>query len=108
MNGKILFKSQRSRASLGDRYPALFRHGWSPIDRTLKVLAEGVAELRRVARLYDELAAMTDPELHDIGINRADIPAVISGAYRRLPPPIPVLISSSRRDRSPSSNCCAR
>lgn len=90
----------------GHRYLAIFHRGWSGIDIILKALAEGVAEVRRVSRLYDELTAMSDPELHDIGINRADIPAVISETYRRLPPPIPVRISSNRRAKSPSPNRC--
>jgi uncharacterized protein YjiS (DUF1127 family) len=112
MNRTVLIKNRcgrtpvRPMATLGQRYPAILRRGWSVIDRTLKAFAEGVAESRRISRLYDELAAMSDPELHDIGINRADIPAVIAGTYRRLPPPIPIRISSSRRDRSPSPNRC--
>ncbi len=91
----------RFTPTTGHRYLAIFHRGWRGIDIILKGLAEGVAEIRRVSRLYDELTAMSDPELHDIGINRADIPAVISGTYRRIPPPIPVRISSNRRERSP-------
>ena len=45
------------------------------------VIGKRVAEARRMARAYDELAAMSDLELHDIGISRADIPAAVSGAY---------------------------
>ena len=63
------------------RFPAIFDHTWSAIRRTGKAFGEGVAEARRTARAYDELAAMSDPELHDIGISRADIPAVVSGTY---------------------------
>ena len=67
--------------TLGRRYPAIFDRTWSAIRRTGKAFGEGVAEARRTARAYDELAAMSDPELHDIGISRADIPAVVSGTY---------------------------
>ena len=63
------------------RFPAIFDRTWSAIRRTGKAFGEGVAEARRTARAYDELAAMSDPELHDIGISRADIPAVVSGTY---------------------------
>jgi uncharacterized protein YjiS (DUF1127 family) len=45
-------------------------------------VTETRAEARRMAQAYDELAAMSDPELRDIGINRSDILAVVSGAYR--------------------------
>ena len=67
--------------TLGRRYPAIFDRAWSAISRTGKAFGERVAEARRMARAYDELAAMSDPELHDIGISRADIPAVVSGTY---------------------------
>jgi len=67
--------------TLGRRYPGIFYRAWSAIKRTGKAFGERVAEARRMARAYDELAAMSDPELHDIGISRADIPAVVSGTY---------------------------
>jgi uncharacterized protein YjiS (DUF1127 family) len=35
------------------------------------------------ARVARELATYTDRELFDLGISRADIPAVINGTYRR-------------------------
>jgi uncharacterized protein YjiS (DUF1127 family) len=35
------------------------------------------------ARISRELATYTDRELFDLGITRADIPAVINGTYRR-------------------------
>ncbi len=49
-----------------------------------------------MARAHDELAAMSDPELQDIGINRADIPAVACGGYYRMPHSISDLASSGR------------
>jgi len=113
MNETVLINNRHGRAlgrsmpTLEHRYPAIFRRGWSAIDRILQAFTAGVAEARRMSRLYDELTTMSDPELHDIGINRADIPAVISGTCRRLPPPTPVrIISSNRRERSPSPNQC--
>jgi uncharacterized protein YjiS (DUF1127 family) len=88
----------------GHRHPAILRHAWRAISRTPKTFAEGVAEAaRRMARAYDELAAMSDPELRDSSINRSDIPAVVSGTYRRTPPPpISDPTSRGRRERSPS------
>jgi uncharacterized protein YjiS (DUF1127 family) len=63
-------------------HPAILTHVLQTISGTLKAFAESAAAARRAARAYDQLTAMTDPELHDIGIHRSDIPAVISGTYR--------------------------
>ena len=35
------------------------------------------------ARIARELLSYTDRELFDLGISRADIPAIINGTYRR-------------------------
>ncbi|MDT3684151.1 MAG: hypothetical protein RO009_03800 [Pseudorhodoplanes sp.] len=48
-----------------------------------KALAEGIAEARRMSQLYDELVGMTDRELAELGIGRADISAVIAGRYAK-------------------------
>ncbi len=74
--------------TLGRRYPAIFDHVWSAIRRTGKAFSDRIAQARRRARAYDQLAAMSDPELHDIGISRADIPAVVWGTYRSTRDPI--------------------
>jgi uncharacterized protein YjiS (DUF1127 family) len=109
MNSPVLVKNRPGRAlrrpmpANGHRHPAILRHAWRAISRTLKTFAEGVAEAaRRMARAYDELAAMSDPALRDSSINRSDIPAVVSGTYRRTPPPISDPTSRGRRERSPS------
>jgi uncharacterized protein YjiS (DUF1127 family) len=57
----------------------ILRRAWRAISGTLNALAEGIAETRRMSRLYDELAAMRNSELHDIGIDRVDTQAVITG-----------------------------
>lgn len=112
MNGAILAKSRHGRSpgasvpAHGHRCRTVLSRGWTAIDRVLKALAEGVAEARRVARLYDELSAMSDPELQDMGISRGDILAVISGRYHRPRLAIPVRISSGRRERSLSPEPC--
>ncbi len=43
---------------------------------------KGLPKHAEMARAYDELATMSEPELRDIGINRGDIPAVISRTHR--------------------------
>lgn len=91
---------QRPMAANGHRHPTILRDAWRAISRTLKALAEGVAGARRMARAYDEFAAMSELELHDIGINRSDIPAVVSGTYPGTPPPISDFTSRVRRERS--------
>ncbi len=40
-------------------------------------------ERRRRARLARELAQLDDRDLTDLGIGRADFPAIIRGTYRR-------------------------
>jgi uncharacterized protein YjiS (DUF1127 family) len=70
-------------------HPAILTHVWQAIGGTLKALAEGAATARRAARVYEQLTAMSDPELHDIGIHRSDIPAVVSGTYLRRPWSLP-------------------
>jgi uncharacterized protein YjiS (DUF1127 family) len=73
----------------GHSRPAMLPHLWQAISNTFKAFTEGAAAARRASRTYDQLASMSDPELHDIGIHRSDIPAVVSGTYRwaRWPSP---------------------
>ncbi len=92
----------RPMPTLRHRFPAIFDRTWSAISRAKKAFDEGVAKTRRMARAYEELAAMSDPELHDIGISRADIPAVVSGTYRRTRHPIYDPASSGQRGRRQS------
>lgn len=81
--------TRRRMATSSHRHPGILRHVWHAITGTLKAVAEGAAEARRMARLYDQLSAMSDPELQDMGIYRGDIQAVVSGKYRwaRWPSP---------------------
>ena len=41
------------------------------------------AQRQERARIARELLTYTDRELFDLGISRADIPAIIDGTYRR-------------------------
>jgi len=51
---------------------------------TLKARFLAWRERRRErARIARELLSYTDRELFDLGISRADIPAIINGTYRR-------------------------
>ncbi len=110
MSGTVVVKNpqgwppRRPASITAHRDPAIFRRVSGTIKRTLQALAESIAAARRMARAYDELAAMSDPELGDMGIRRADIPAVVSGIYHRDARVIPLPASSGRRERSPSSN----
>lgn len=51
------------------------------IDRGLRKLTEAVVARYERQRAYDELMAFDDRTLADIGITRADIPAVVAGTY---------------------------
>jgi len=75
---------------------------WSAINRAFHTFAKGIAETRRLRRAYDELFAMSDPELHDIGINRTDIPAVLWGSYCGTPLTRPISLGAAGRKGSPS------
>jgi uncharacterized protein YjiS (DUF1127 family) len=83
MNSPVLVKDRSGRAFPqpmlinGHRHPSILRLALRTACRTLK----GVAEARRMVRAHNELAAMSDPELRDIGINRSDISAVVSGRH---------------------------
>jgi uncharacterized protein YjiS (DUF1127 family) len=46
--------------------------------------ADAVLGFGERARLRDELGRLTDRDLADIGLTRADIPAVIAGRIRRV------------------------
>ncbi len=61
---------------------------------------EAFADWRRRERAYDELMALDDHSLADIGIRRSEIRAICEGSY--TPDRAAALISSSRRGRFPS------
>lgn len=50
--------------------------------RALTAIAGRVAKARQARRRFEELNAMSDHELEDIGITRVDIPAIVAGIYR--------------------------
>ena len=45
----------------------------------------GFSEWRRRARAYDELMALDDRSLADIGIHRSQIPGIVAGAVQATP-----------------------
>jgi uncharacterized protein YjiS (DUF1127 family) len=49
----------------------------------MEALARRIKRQRRIYRDSLQLAAMSDPELQDIGISRSDVFSVIQGSYRR-------------------------
>lgn len=63
------------------------------VGRALKIFGERVAEARRMHQAYEELAAMSDRELKDIGITRNDIPAVVARTYHRARPAVSNVIT---------------
>jgi uncharacterized protein YjiS (DUF1127 family) len=50
--------------------------------RALRRLGHKVAAYRHNRRAYEELAAMTDHELEDIGLSRSEIDAAFAGTYK--------------------------
>jgi hypothetical protein len=53
-------------------------------------------------RGYQELVAMSDLDLEDLGISRTDIDAIFAGKYDRAGPNLPNLIVPDRRDEARS------
>jgi uncharacterized protein YjiS (DUF1127 family) len=97
--------SRGNIAALERRYPAIVDRAWSAVRHAGKAFYKAIADTRRMARAYRELSTMSDLELRDIGISRADIPVVVSGTYRRTRRPVSNPTSSGRQRRPPSSEC---
>lgn len=96
MNKAFIAEARSDRSS---RKPAMrFRHVGilAFVDRALKIFGERVAEARRMRQAYEELAAMSDRELKDIGITRNDIPAVVARTYHRARPAVSNVITLDR------------
>lgn len=60
---------------------------WAQLSHAVAARRERFAEWRQVrarrARVARELHSYTDRELFDLGIQRADFPAILAGTYRR-------------------------
>jgi uncharacterized protein YjiS (DUF1127 family) len=77
--------------------------------RALWRLGHKVAECRRQRRAYEELVAMSDHELEDIGVSRSEIDAIFAGKYQGAKPEISnviVLENCRYRERSISRRRC--
>jgi uncharacterized protein (DUF2249 family)/uncharacterized protein YjiS (DUF1127 family) len=94
---------KRGSTSNPHEVPGILRRASNAIARTLNAIAEGGSEANRRRRQYDELAAMSDIELQDIGMTRSDIGAVLTGTYRPQQPAASNVFSIDRRDRPHSS-----
>jgi uncharacterized protein YjiS (DUF1127 family) len=55
------------------------------VARAWRAVSARIAAAREAARVSRELGALSDRELADIGIMRADIPAIAAGIYQRKP-----------------------
>jgi uncharacterized protein YjiS (DUF1127 family) len=75
--------------------------------RALRKVANKMAECRRRRQSYQELAAMSDRELEDIGISRSDIDAIFAGQYERARPSNVVVFDRCRyRERAGLTKRC--
>jgi len=74
-----LFESARRQ----DRIEAASGELWRSVQNGLARFAAWRADRRQQSRLLRELSESTDRQLWDMGLSRADIPAVVRGAYRR-------------------------
>ncbi|ESR22778.1 RSP_7527 family protein [Lutibaculum baratangense] len=69
----------------------------------VSTIAQTFADARRMDATYRELSLMTDRELRDMGITRADIPAVVAGTYTR-PAVEPVAVAPVQTTRPVAEN----
>lgn len=108
MNFPILIKNRFSYGPCtlplanGQRRQSIAHSAWRALSRMMKACAEGIAEARRMSRAYNELTALSDSELQDIGISRSDIPSVVTGTYRNIPHFICDSVARDQREKSPS------
>lgn len=82
---------------------------FASVGRALRRLGHQVAECHRQRRAHEELAAMTDYELEDIGISRSEIDAIFAGKYQRAKPEtsnVVVLEHCRYRERLLSTRQC--
>lgn len=75
------------------------------IGRALRKFGSEIVEFHRMRRSFEELAAMNDCELEDIGINRTDISAVFAGTYQRQKSAPSNVIALNRCHKLRSSGC---
>lgn len=83
-NNPIVFELRPNGRSRKQENRRIHERVLTAIGRSLKAVGERVAEARRAQQVFDELNAMTDHELEDIGIMRSDIAAVVAGTYRGM------------------------
>jgi uncharacterized protein YjiS (DUF1127 family) len=77
--------------------------------RALRRLGHKLVEYHRQRRAHEELVAMTDYELEDIGISRSEIDAIFAGRYQRPKPEtsnVVVLEHCRYRERLLSTRQC--
>jgi uncharacterized protein YjiS (DUF1127 family) len=65
-----------------DQIEAATSDFWSSVQDGLARVAAWRVSRNRQSRLLRELSESTDRQLWDMGLSRADIPAVVRGAYR--------------------------
>lgn len=75
------------------------------IGRTAIAFGEGVAQAHQLYSDYEGLNAMSNRELAAMGISRGDIPAVVTGSYRREQPSKAGALNIGRRKRPLSPGC---
>lgn len=102
--GRRFLKGKQRQTNIGQ---AVIRTRGA-IGRWLSTFAEGIAEGRCLSRLYDELSGMSNGQLSDFGLNRTDIPAVVTGTYRKSQHSDSDSTLSSRRERSPSPGAASQ
>lgn len=71
------------------------------IANTVRNVFESIAEARRMQTTYNELSALSDRELRDMGLVRSDITAVAAGVMQR-PVELTAIDGSNAADKAPA------
>lgn len=107
MNNAVISKFRSKDRSCKPERRRLHERVLGTICRALNAVVDKVAEARHAQQIFDELNAMNDHELEDIGLIRSDIPAVVAGTYRGMRPAASNVISLDRRCRRRPSDATA-
>ncbi|MDQ0314151.1 DUF1127 domain-containing protein [Amorphus orientalis] len=82
-SAELLEIENAAHAMRADQFARLARAAGRAIAAPVRKVAAFLVELHRTHVTFSELSALNDRELRDIGLTRADIPAVASGHYVR-------------------------
>lgn len=97
MNSTVIFGFRSKDCASKPERRGLHKPIYLAIRRALRAVANRMAQARRAQRVFDELNAMSDHDLEDIGLTRSDIPEIVAGTYPGMQPEASNVIPLNRR-----------